>query len=343
MRAALFIVLLGTAAQLNAQESIVAAECSAMFKNSLSRFESSRELSIAANAIYKNACSGSNRNLSAGFDSKSSALIYGVPTVSSMMGRLNISSNKQFCEMFESGALNIEQSNSTVIEPVIEAMEQANACMQIASTQNLVLTHAQLDPGRLMITGRLTNPQVLVSLTALTSGGFVCRSPRPNSMLVDQVADIEIKRNRSNFNVICERPAIVSNGNQDYPLGGVVLSTGQGNSYKISVRPDSVYGVATRNDAEARITTEVGKATKLKTDLDKLRSMKRTVVFWHYGDGNKANDGAGQQFSCGARGTNAHEEKICPSGKLTSPTRYKLYSGDACGYAYYAGICEQSE
>ena len=100
--------------------------CVAMFQDALVEVNKSERLDYAFSSLQKNMCSSRDRSFTAGFDSKTNAVIKGVPTASKILGRLGITNNKQLCEAIDNEQLSIGIGSSYTSKPVVAALDAAN-------------------------------------------------------------------------------------------------------------------------------------------------------------------------------------------------------------------------
>lgn len=337
----------------------VGSQCVAMYSGALTRVSTRSQLDVAIHTLRTNACSSKNRNITAGFDSSTKAVIEAVPVVSSYMGRFGYSSNKQFCDAYDRGDITVGTLDTYETVPVVEAMEQANRCMEIESSSRLVLTHEVIDPGNVVFNGRFTEPEASVRFSTTSTGGFKCVSPRPNSSVVDQAGITEVKRRNANFSVSCSRHGTVINGDTTYDDGAISLATSRSGQYTVWVRSDALLGVRSRREAADSLSSSRTAADAIRTerdrvaaDLAKLQGRQYTPVSWYFGEKNVGSpfggpvDTLGPRFSCGDWGGSAEHQKnlarqtLCPGGQLVNISHYKAHGGNKCGYNYFKAVCE---
>lgn len=359
-----FIALLAPITALPASatlEQVSAGEqCVSMFAGALTRTATSNQVSAAISTLRTSACSAANRNINAGFDSKTQSIVSGVPVVSSFMGKFGYSSNKQFCEAYDRGDFRLDTLDTFIIEPVAEAMAQANRCMEIANVTNLVLTHEVLDPGTIMFNGRFTEPQSNVRFSAATTGGFKCSSPRPNTNKVDSVGKNEILREAANFSVSCQRSPKMVNNDAQFSDGAVSLATSRAGIYTVRVPADTLFGVRSRRQAatsleEARASSAAvaterdtirAERDAARAELDRANKRQLTAVSWNYGQYGQDNPITGKHYSCGPWGASEQARNevaradLCPNGTLQNIQHVEGRSGNKCGYNAFRAVCQ---
>lgn len=329
-------------------------QCVAMYAGALSRVTESSRLNTTLSTLHTNICSASNKSITAGFDSTTTAIISTVPVVSELMGRFGYKNNKQFCEGLKRGDFKLENVDTFETEPVVEAMEQANACLRIRRSANLIITHSVLDPGKVVFTGEFTRPDASVRFSAATTGNFACESPRPNTKLIDPVGVAEITRDRANFSVTCTRAPVAkpgANGDTEYSAGAISLLTSQDGAYTVFVQSDAMLGLRSRSEARASIDDALARVKAATADRDRVaaeftRVGKRTYrpVRWFFGEAKLSNSGL--HLGCPARHITKEalveraRSKVCTAGNLINVSRVKSYKGDNCGYNFFEAVCE---
>lgn len=330
-----------------AQTSDIAGQCTKVFAGAVSRVVTSSQLSVGVRTIYTQACTAKNRSLTGSFDSTTKALIEGVPVVNSAVGKLNIRSNSKFCQMYDSGAFELNQSNQLLEEPVVQAMEQANQCFEIANKADLILTHSVVDSGTVIFNGKFTTGDRFVRLTAAATKDFNCVSPVPDAFFkrVEPVAANEVKRAKP-FEITCKRPGTADNkGNISRPAGAIAINTSEAGIYTVRIPADTTYGLASSREAEELINSikvERDEARQAHATLEKqIQNRKLTVhriVF-----GNTRDSESGQQMDAVKfRGFLPSDEwktvGICKSGENGYVYVHKKWHSQA--YDYISVVCE---
>jgi hypothetical protein len=358
MRSAVVATLaLAASTRAEAQAPTPAQICSQVYTGAVMRTQTSDQLNVALQTINSQSCSSSADNSSDEFGASAQAVIKAVPVVGSFFSSHNVSSRKNFCSRYQSGEFGLSTLQTYTLEPVVAAMEQANKCMEIANSANLVVTHTFLDPSSVTLNGHFTSAEERVRISAQTTGGFVCISPRPGSSAIDQVSTSEILRQNADFAITCKRQGIKNGSNIDYVDGAIAINTSKAGTYTVWVKADSIYGATSRraadlriNQAEEQARLERERADKALSERDALARKTYTPVRFYFGEGTPGIFGGanyGEHFSCDpwskpqAGWEPEVTGRVCPGGQLINMSRYASHGGNRCGYNYYVAVCEK--
>ena len=343
---------------LQAQTTDPVEACRAIYSGALTRLSTSERLSVAVQEIAEETCRADGSSIGASFSSKSQSIIQGIPIVGEVLGSLNITNTQQFCRAYASNSFNLVNVNRYVREPVVEAMQQANACLDIA-TRGILIRHTSLGPGTIVFSGTPTRPDTVIRLTTSfePTEGWKCTSPKPNGRGTDEVARAEVRRDERSFEVTCTRrgQAAVGNGVR-YPAGAVALNVGSAGSYTVRQRPDTMFGLVTANAAEevaqdlqSRLQAAQTELTSVQAKLTASEKRRYTPVSWHYRDMDGADpDLFGQRYTCNdfrEPDEQARNAKIarnqCIGGKLIGVQHVRV-DPNCGGHSLQAfrGVCE---
>ncbi|NTF80868.1 hypothetical protein [Rhizobium rhizogenes] len=332
----------------------VANQCLEIYKGSLRRLQSSNQANIAIETVARDTCSGSSFNLEAGFDSKTQAIVSGVPGVNTLLGNLGISSTKQLCEAYRNGRFSLSIDDRMLSEPVVEAMEQANKCMEIANRRDVVLRHDVLDPGNISFAALFQRSDRTLRFTVQTTGGFTCVSARPGTSKLDKVDQHETVR-KIDFTISCSRKGMaLEGGNIDYPDGVVSLNIGEA-IYTVRVPADTKYGLTSRRAADSVIANMKTSLAKADSDLVALQQSyaRRTYTpevfyFGEHDQGAPFSVPVRMRFGCEHFQYKTQDqwqpvvkERLCPDGSIKNISRIYERGGNRCGYTYFTMVCER--
>lgn len=342
------LAMTSASSQMSDDPNRTAEICSSVYRTAVNSVSYDAQAAVAISTVHREACSERNRrSLEAGFDSRSRALIEGVPLVSSILGNLNISSNRKFCEAFDRGDFTNYSALSYQREPASKALEQFNKCMDIAASSNVILTHEINSPGSVVVSGRMTSQNVTAQLAATTTGGFTCQATADQGQ-PDNMGLVQITRTKP-FTIVCTRSGEVQDGDLSFERpGSIAITTGEGGIYRIDVEPDTIYGAVSRERAEEvarELRSQLASATIRLSELEG-RSVRPVRFFFGQNGGDPV---TGPRLGCEdwSYKPQSHWEpiataRVCPGGKLEKITRVGRRSGGSCGFNFYGALCVEN-
>ncbi len=332
--------------------AIFSEQCTLMYSGALNKIVSDKRYSIFIQTIQQNACSESNFSLSGKFDSKTQSLIDSVPLVSSVLGSLNISDNKKFCEAYKSGTLSVSNTDTYSSEPVVAAMRSANACLDIASKSGTVITHFSPNPGQVVFTGTVPNDGRVFKFSGQTSGDFSCIAPKTSPEEEDEILGNKVIKRERNFNIMCGRNGVKTNGNIDFIRGDITIVGLDGQIYPATILADEMYGVSSRRESndtiashsqtyELQLSNAAKNASNLNYELNRYKNSR--VIRWYYYQTLVDSANSGERFDCGAWNSpnkfQIANNGLCPNGDVINRTQINGNVGGNCGFNSFAAIC----
>lgn len=328
--------------------------CVSVYTNAVQRIDYSQDESVLFSYVRKNACSSSNKSLTAGFDSVTKAIVDGLPVVNSLMGRLGATSNKQFCDATEKTNFEWGKHKSILIEPLEGATANFNQCLRIWATGQGEITHEIGSPGLVAISVRVPDQNRIFEIQGI-SGDFKCTIPNRSLLgilpatTLNQTSSLVLRRSET---ITCTRaPASFPRGGFKYPRGSILVGTSAGITYNIQVNDDEVFGPATKREADAEIE-------KLQAELFKQRSENAAIL--EMMDGVRIESHAlyfgkhdvlthkshGRRYDCSwwhnENGRNWKRDiplRLCPDAAKHHFKHIWSHNGDRCGYNYYMLSC----
>ena len=328
--------------------------CVSVYTNAVQRIDYSEDESVLFSYVRKNACSSSNRSITAGFDSSTNALVNGIPLVNSLMGRLGATSNKQFCDASEKMNYEWGTKSSLLIEPLNGATANFNQCLRIWASGQGEITHEVGNPGLVAISIRIPDQNRIFEIQGV-SGDFECTVP--NRSILGVLPDTKLHQTsslvlRSSETITCKRgPKSFPRGGYRYPRGTILVGTSAGITYNIQINDDEIFGPATKRESDAEIEKLRAEALRQKNENTAiLRSMDEVRIESHvlyFGKHDVLmHRSHGRRYDCswwyGENGRNWKRDiplQLCPNAASHQFKQIWSHSGDRCGYHYYMLSC----
>lgn len=299
--------------------------------------------------LSQNACSESNRNITAGFDSKTKAIIGGIPVIGSMMGSAGYSSNKQFCDAQAKVSSSTSANQWLLIEPLQFAQENFNECMRIFSRGRVEVTHDVASPGLVTFFIQLGDPDQRLEIQGIeATPPFTCTTVNRGFFggnTVGTNTSITLKRNET---IKCTRPpSSYPAGGFEYPNAVISLGTSVG-TYTVRIPEETILGPTTKREATAALAianeslrVQASMNAKLKELLATPRVESKPFYFGAY-DVDRTQS-HGKRYDCAlwhnANWQSVVPQDLCPGANKTAINHLLTHSGNACGYNFFTLAC----
>ena len=342
----IFVIALASATTAQAEEN----PCVRVYEGAVQRIDYSSSEKDIRNFIYRHTCNSSNKSKTNGFDATTSTLVNNIPAVSQFFGSFSGTSNKTFCEEFDSKKYERQSSQSLLIEPLESALNNFNQCLRIYGRSGVEISHTTTDSGLVSIYIAPAKNQQVEIQNVTPKGGFSCTKPArgffaQNATKLEGGSPFWIKNEET---LTCTRePTKTRQGDIVYNRpGSITVATSVG-PYIVKVSDDTIYGPDTKRAGGLEIHKKDTEIASLQAQMNRAKVQSTNFYFGgsdlnHAGYAGKA---AGENLGCslwesGRSKFEAHvKKKYCEHANSTVIKNLGGGNGGTCGYWFFTITC----